>query len=58
MDNDLERIIELTDLATPYAVTARRYLHQNPELSEKEVNTQEFICQKLTDSLHRVLHLQ
>lgn len=49
MDNDLERIIELTDLATPYAVTARRYLHQNPELSEKEVNTQEFICQKLTD---------
>ena len=49
MDNDLERIIELTDLATPNAVTARRYLHQNPELSEQEANTKEFICRKLND---------
>jgi amidohydrolase len=50
MTNPLSEKIK--DLATEFApgiIQIRRHLHANPELSEKEFNTADFICKTLDD---------
>ena len=45
MEN-IRNIIKSENIDTE-AISLRRYLHQNPELSEKEFKTMELICSKL-----------
>lgn len=46
----LEKIIEKTDQKENLLVNIRRYLHQNPELSSREVNTANYIHKKLFEA--------
>lgn len=45
-DKDLNKIRELYQ---PWLVQIRRHLHQNPELSDKELETQKYIMDRLTE---------
>ncbi len=46
----LEQIIEKTDQLENLLISIRRYLHQNPELSSREVNTAKYIHKKLFEA--------
>ena len=51
MNNDFKTIIsKLADDIFPMSVAFRRTLHQNPELSEKEFETTNFIEQTLIEN--------
>ena len=48
MTNPLsEKIKNLAEKFAPEIIGIRRHLHANPELSEKEFNTADFICRTL-----------
>lgn len=49
MDNRVDRIKELTNEIYPEAVAMRRFFHQNPELSQEEYETREYVCKKLKE---------
>lgn len=49
MDEILKRIINFTDEINEEIIKIRRHLHENPELSQEEVHTQNFICSKLDE---------